>query len=284
MEATGDRATDEPTYKSTVARLGPGDGQRSDVAGNQTVNAQVLLSAVQAGAFQQNKTDAPVLNTSDDRLVSKIGKSTAASTQSAGLHAEATDALKEGVKSDNIAEKKAENWTMVSSKKGSPNNTNVQQLEQKQGVVNRSSNKRSSGVKEQAKTPKNIEFSNSFDALRNEQEHVMNKEGKSIQHVLMDEPISDDIATTTQQRDHEAASKSGRPKSPESPEQQIFSQHTGATSAIGVHRKTWAERVQEEKEDYADNIHDDSDNEAAQQRCKASRFLIPQIAGQSGED
>ncbi|OIT37037.1 hypothetical protein A4A49_48878 [Nicotiana attenuata] len=136
---------------------------------------------------------------------------------------EAIDALKDGVKSDNIAEKKAENWTIVSSKNGSPNNTNVQQLEQRQGVVNRSSNKRYSGVKEQATTPKNIEFSNSFDALRNEQEHVMNMEGKSIQQVLMDEPILDDIATTMQQRDREAASKSGMPKSPGSLEQHIFS-------------------------------------------------------------
>ncbi|OIS97324.1 hypothetical protein A4A49_02689 [Nicotiana attenuata] len=79
-------------------------------------------------------------------------------------------------------DKKDENWIMLSSKTGSPNNTKVQQLEQKQGVVNRSSNKRrSSGVKKQATTPKNIEFSNSFDALSNEQEHVKNKEGKSIQ-------------------------------------------------------------------------------------------------------
>ncbi|OIT39717.1 hypothetical protein A4A49_08784, partial [Nicotiana attenuata] len=177
---------------------------------------------------------------------------------------EATDALKDGVKSDNIAEKKAENWIIVSSKNGSPNNTNVQQLEQRQGVVNISSNKRYSGVKEQATTPKNIEFSNSFDALRNEQEHVMNMEGKSIQQVLMDEPILDDIAMTMRQRDREAASKSGMPKSPGSPEQHIFSQRTGATSAIGVHRKTWAERVQEEEEDYADSINDDSDNDATQ--------------------
>ncbi|OIT26682.1 hypothetical protein A4A49_33840 [Nicotiana attenuata] len=146
-------------------------------------------------------------------------------------------------------DKKDENWTMVSSKTGSPNNTKVQQLEQKQGVVNRSSNKRrSSGVKEQATTPKNIEFSNSFDALSNEQEHVKNKEGKSIQQVLMHEPVLNDIAMTKQQCDREATSKSGMPKSPGGPEQQ-----------------TWAERVEEEEEeDYADSFQNNSDDEAAQ--------------------
>ncbi|OIT26876.1 hypothetical protein A4A49_57319 [Nicotiana attenuata] len=196
---------------------GPGDKQKSDEVGHQTVNANL-----------ENKTDAPELNKIIDRVVSKIDKPTAANIKSAGLQAGATDALNEGVKSDNIVDKKDENWTMVSSKTGSPNNRKVQQLEQKQGVVNRSSNKRrSSGVKEQATTPKNIEFSNSFDALSNEQEQVKNKERKSIQQVMMHESVLNDIATTKQQCDREAASISGMPKSPGSPEQQLLSKHTG---------------------------------------------------------
>ncbi|OIT03820.1 hypothetical protein A4A49_02801 [Nicotiana attenuata] len=150
---------------------GPRDRQKSDEFGHQTVNAHMLLSAGQAGAILENKTDAPELNKIVDRVASKIDKPTAANIKSAGLQAGSTDTLNEGVKSDNISDKKDENLTMVSSKTGSPNNTKVQQLEQKQGVINRSSNKRRSlGVKEQATTPKNIEFSNSFDALSNEQE------------------------------------------------------------------------------------------------------------------
>ncbi|OIT35474.1 hypothetical protein A4A49_25587 [Nicotiana attenuata] len=236
---------------STDDTIGKGTGQILEAVATAATVA-IESGAISLGTNTQVEKATVGALAGDDRGAAVVSK------------LEATDALMEGVKNDNIAETKAENWTMVSSKKGSPNNTNVQQLEQKQGVVNRSSNKRSSEVKEQATTPKNIEFSNSFDALRNDQEHVMNKEGKSIQQVLMDKPILDDIATTTQQRHREAASKSGRPKSPESPEQQIFSQHTGAASAIDVHRKTWAERVQEEEEYYADSIHDDSDDEAAQ--------------------
>lgn len=123
--------------------------------------------------------------------------------------------MKEGVKGDNIDAKNTEHWTMGSSKKGSSNNVKVQQIELKQAVVNRSPNKRRSpGVKEQVTTPRNIEFSNSFNALSNKQEHVMNKEGKSVQQVLMHEPILDDFAQNVQQYDCDAASKFRRPKSP----------------------------------------------------------------------
>jgi len=180
---------------------GPGDKQKSDEVERQTVNAHVILYAGQAGAILENKTDAPELKKIVDRVVSKIDKPTAANTKSAGLQAETNDASKEGVKSDNIHGKKAENWTMVSSKIGSPRNKKVQQLAQKQGV----------------------EFTNSFDALSNDQEQVVNKERKSIQQVLMHEPFLDDTATTMKQCDREAATKSGMHKSPGSPEQQIRS-------------------------------------------------------------
>ncbi|OIT03884.1 hypothetical protein A4A49_31355 [Nicotiana attenuata] len=43
--------------------------------------------------------------------------------------AEATDALNGGAKSDNTSVKKTENWTIVSSKKGTPNNFKMQQTE-----------------------------------------------------------------------------------------------------------------------------------------------------------
>ncbi|OIT34380.1 hypothetical protein A4A49_05951 [Nicotiana attenuata] len=45
------------------------------------------------------------------------------------LKAGVTDALNGGVKGGNTAEKKAEDWTMVSSKKGTPNNFKMQHIE-----------------------------------------------------------------------------------------------------------------------------------------------------------
>ncbi|OIS97136.1 hypothetical protein A4A49_04764, partial [Nicotiana attenuata] len=152
---------------------------------------------------------------------------------------------------------KSEDWAVVNRAKQSPRKVNTP-------VNNNQSN-----------ASKNIRVSNSFDVLMNET--ILNKEGTTVQHGNQD-----------------AASKN---KPPGSEKKQQLSKNTGgqvavitdmvpvamasisqastnelsgskdqqgATSAIVVKRKTWAERVQEEEEYYADSIHDDSDDEAAQ--------------------
>ncbi|OIT08518.1 hypothetical protein A4A49_09628 [Nicotiana attenuata] len=98
-------------------------------------------------------------------------------TQDEGQEREGVNARKIGMGDGTVKNIAGEDWTVVAR---TPAN-------QQQAVMHRSpKNRRSPGLKDQVITSKNIEFSNSFEALLNEHDHVMNEEGKNVQHVLCD--------------------------------------------------------------------------------------------------
>ncbi|OIT07472.1 hypothetical protein A4A49_62949, partial [Nicotiana attenuata] len=99
-------------------------------------------------------------------------------TQDEGQEREGVNARQKIGMGDGIVKNIAgEDWTVVAR---TPAN-------QQQAVTHRSpKNRRFPGLKDQVITSKNIEFSNSFEALLNEHDHVMNEEGKNVQQVLCD--------------------------------------------------------------------------------------------------
>ncbi|OIT25818.1 hypothetical protein A4A49_29932 [Nicotiana attenuata] len=132
----------------------------------------------------------------------------------------------EGVQA--VHNSKSEEWAVLNRAKQSPRKVNTP-------VNNNQSN-----------ASKNVRVSNSFDALMNEP--ILNDEGTTVQQGNNQQPNSAKVSISQASTNELSGSK----------DQQ------GATSAIVVKRKTWAERVEEEEEDYADSIEEDSDNEAAQ--------------------